>query len=132
MKAFNSGNRKNKIIVRFLKGVGSVSLASPFLDKNGVAKKIGNKLSLKRHGFGCRPLVWKIADFIGDRNIILNSNMKRKIYGITNVKEYLKEVQSMEVSRKVASQWLNDGIKGNRNRYRVYSWVAKNKFKKEA
>ena len=52
MKAFNSGNRKSKLIVRFLKGVGSVSLTSPMLDKNGVAKKIGNKLSLKRHGFG--------------------------------------------------------------------------------
>lgn len=125
MKAFNSGNRKSKLIVRFLKGVGSVSLASPFLDKNGVAKKIGNKLSLKRHGFGCRPLVWKIADFIGDRSITLNSNIKRKIYGITNAKEYLKEVQSMEVSRKVASKLLNDYETGNGNRYKVYCWILR-------
>ncbi|MEE0139781.1 hypothetical protein [Fusobacterium ulcerans] len=125
MKAFNSGNRKSKLIVRFLKGVGSVSLESPFLDKNGVAKKIGNKLSLKRHGFGCRPLVWKIADFIGDRSITLNSNIKRKIYGITNAKEYLKEVQSMDLERKVVSQWLNDIVNGNSNRYKVYCWILR-------
>lgn len=122
MKAYNSGKRKSKLIVRFLKGVGSVSLSSPLLDKNGVAKKKGNELSLKRHGFGCRPLVWKIADFIGDRSIILNSNMKRKIYGITNAKEYLKEVQSMDLERKVVSQWLNDIVNGNSNRYKVYSY----------
>lgn len=103
MKAFNSGNRKSKLIVRFLKGVGSVSLTSPMLD-NGIAKKKGNGMSLKRAGFGCRPLVWKLADFIGDRSITLNSNIKRKIYGITNAKEYLKEVQSMDLERKVVSQ----------------------------
>lgn len=125
MKAFNSRNRKSKLIVRFLKGVGSVSLTSPMLDKNGVAKKIGNKLSLKRHGFGCRPLVWKIADFIGDRSITLNSNIKRKIYGITNAKEYLKEVQSMDLERKVVSQWLNDIVNGNSNRYKVYCWILR-------
>lgn len=124
MKAFNTGNRKSKLIVRFLKGVGSVSLTSPILD-NGVAKKIGNKLSLKRHGFGCRPLVWKIADFIGDRSITLNSNIKRKIYGITNAKEYLKEVQSMDLERKVVSQWLNDIVNGNSNRYKVYCWILR-------
>ncbi|RGY66710.1 hypothetical protein DXA30_02855 [Fusobacterium ulcerans] len=125
MKAFNSGNRKSKLIVRFLKGVGSVSLASPFLDKNGVAKKIGNKLSLKRHGFGCRPLVWKIADFIGNRGIILGTSMKRSPYGISNAQAYLKEVQSMEVSRKVASKWLNDYETGNGNRYKVYCWILR-------
>ena len=125
MKAFNSGNRKNKLIVRFLKGVGSVSLASPLLDKNGVAKKIGNKLSLKRHGFGCRPLVWKVADFIGDRSIILNSNMKRKIYGITNAKEYLKEVQSMDLERKAVSQWLNDIVNGSINKHKVCCWLLR-------
>ena len=125
MKAYNSGKRKSKLIVRFLKGVGSVSLASPLLDKNGVAKKIGNKFSLKRHGFGCRPLVWKVADFIGDRSIILNSNPKRKIYGITNAKEYLKEVQSMDLERKAVSQWLNDIVNGNSNKYKVYCWVKK-------
>lgn len=125
MKAFNSGNRKSKLIVRFLKGVGSVSLASPLLDKNGVVKKIDNELSLKRHGFGCRPLVWKVADFIGDRSIILNSNPKRKIYGITNAKEYLKEVQSMDLERKAVSQWLNDIVNGSINKYKVYCWVKK-------
>lgn len=124
MKAFNSGNRKSKLIVRFLKGVGSISLTSPMLD-NGIAKKKDNGMSLKRAGFGCRPLVWKLADFIGDRSITLNSNIKRKIYGITNAKEYLKEVQSMEVSRKVASKWLNDYETGNGNRYKVYCWVSR-------
>lgn len=125
MKAFNSGNRKSKLIVRFLKGVGSVSLTSPFLDKNGVAKKIGNKLSLKRHGFGCRPLVWKLADFIGNRGIILNISMKRSLYGISNAQAYLKEMQNMEVSRKVASKWLNDIVNGNSNRYKVYCWILR-------
>lgn len=124
MKAFNSGNRKSKLIVRFLKGVGSVSLTSPMLD-NGIAKKKDNGMSLKRHGFGCRPLVWKIADFIGDRSITLNSNIKRKIYGITNAKEYLKEVQSMDLERKVVSQWLNDIVNGNSNRYKVYCWILR-------
>lgn len=124
MKAFNSGNRKSKLIVRFLKGVGSVSLTSPMLD-NGIAKKKGNGMSLKRAGFGCRPLVWKLADFIGDRSITLNSNIKRKIYGITNAKEYLKEVQSMDLERKVVSQWLNDIVNGNSNRYKVYCWVSR-------
>lgn len=126
MKKFNSGNRKSKLIVRFLKGVGSVSLASPLLDENGVAKKIDDELSLKRAGFGCRPLIWKIDDFIGDRSIFLNSNPKRKIYGITNAKEYLKEVQSMDLERKVVSQWLNDIVNGSSNKYKVYCWV-KNK-----
>lgn len=125
MKAFNSRNRKSKLIVRFLKGVGSVSLASPFLDKNGVAKKIGNKLSLKRHGFGCRPLVWKLADFIGNRGIILNISMKRSLYGISNAQAYLKEMQNMEVSRKVASKWLNDYETGSGNRYKVYCWILR-------
>lgn len=124
MKAFNSGNRKSKLIVRFLKGVGSVSLTSPMLD-NGIAKKKGNGMSLKRAGFGCRPLVWKLADFIGDRSITLNSNIKRKIYGITNAKEYLKEVQSMDLERKVVSQWLNDIVNGNSNRYKVYCWILR-------
>ncbi|WP_306583743.1 hypothetical protein [Fusobacterium ulcerans] len=124
MKAFNSGNRKSKLIVSFLKGVGSVSLTSPMLD-NGIAKKKGNGMSLKRAGFGCRPLVWKLADFIGDRSITLNSNIKRKIYGITNAKEYLKEVQSMDLERKVVSQWLNDIVNGNSNRYKVYCWILR-------
>ncbi|WP_338948081.1 hypothetical protein [Fusobacterium varium] len=124
MKAFNSGNRKNKLIVRFLKGVGSVSLSRLGLD-NGIAKKKGNKMSLKRGGFGCRPLIWKVADFISNRSIILNSNMKRKIYGITNAKEYLKEVQSMDLERKVVSQWLNDIVNGNSNRYKVYCWLLR-------
>lgn len=124
MKAFNSGNNKSKLIVRFLKGVGSVSLTSPMLD-NGIAKKKDNGISLKRAGFGCRPLVWKIADFIGDRSITLNSNIKRKIYGITNAKEYLKEVQSMDLERKVVSQWLNDIVNGNSNRYKVYCWILR-------
>ena len=124
MKAFNSRNRKSKLIIRFLKGVGSVSLTSPMLD-NGIAKKKGNGMSLKRAGFGCRPLVWKLADFIGDRSITLNSNIKRKIYGITNAKEYLKEVQSMDLERKVVSQWLNDIVNGNSNRYKVYCWILR-------
>ena len=124
MKAFNSGNRKNKLIVRFLKGVGSVSLTSPMLD-NGIAKKKCNGMSLKRAGFGCRPLVWKLADFIGNRGIILNISMKRSPYGISNAQAYLKEVQSMEVSRKVASKWLNDYETGNGNRYKVYCWVSR-------
>ena len=124
MKAFNSGNRKNKLIVRFLKGVGSVSLTSPMLD-NGIAKKKGNGMSFKRAGFGCRPLVWKLADFIGNRGIILNISMKRSPYGISNAQAYLKEVQSMEVSRKVASKWLNDYETGNGNRYKVYCWVSR-------
>lgn len=124
MKAFNSRNRKSKLIVRFLKGVGSVSLTSPILD-NGIAKKIGNKLSLKRHGFGCRPLVWKLADFIGNRGIILNISMKRSPYGISNAQAYLKEMQSMEVSRKVASKWLNDYETGSGNRYKVYCWILR-------
>lgn len=127
MKAFNSGNRKSKLIVRFLKGVGSISLTSPILD-NGIAKKIGNKLSLKRAGFGCRPLVWKLADFIGNRGIILDGSMKRSPYGISNAQAYLKEVQSMEVSRKTASKWLNDYETGNSNKYKVYCWISgKNK-----
>lgn len=125
MKAFNSGNRKNKLIVRFLKGVGSVSLTSPMLD-NGIAKKKGNKLSLKRHGFGCRPLVWKIADFIGNRGIILKVGMKRSPYGITNAQEYVREVLNLNLTRKQTSEWLNDYETGNSNRYRVYSWVQKN------
>ena len=125
MKAFNSGNRKSKLIVRFLKGVGSVSLTSPMLDKNGVAKKKDNRMSLKRAGFGCRPLVWKLADFIGNRGIILNISMKRSPYGISNAQAYLKEVQSMEVSRKVASKWLNDYETGNGNRYKVYCWILR-------
>lgn len=124
MKAFNSGNKKNKQINRFLKGIGSVSLTSPMLD-NGIAKKKGNGMSMKNAGFGCRPLVWKIADFIGDRSITLNSNIKRKIYGITNAKEYLKEVQSMDLERKVVSQWLNDIVNGNSNRYKVYCWILR-------
>lgn len=124
MKAFNSGNRKSKLIVRFLKGVGSVSLTSPMLD-NGIAKKKGNGMSLKRAGFGCRPLVWKLADFIGNRGIILNISMKRSPYGISNAQAYLKEMQSMEVSRKVASKWLNDYETGNGNRYKVYCWVSR-------
>lgn len=119
MKAFNSRNRKSKLIVRFLKGVGSVSLTSPMLD-NGIAKKKDNGMSLKRAGFGCRPLVWKLADFIGNRGIILNISMKRSPYGISNAQAYLKEMQSMEVSRKVASKWLNDIVNGNSNRYKVY------------
>ncbi|MEE0137637.1 hypothetical protein [Fusobacterium ulcerans] len=124
MKAFNSGNRKSKLIVRFLKGVGSVSLTSPMLD-NGIAKKKDNGMSLKRAGFGCRPLVWKLADFIGNRGIILNISMKRSPYGISNAQAYLKEMQSMEVSRKVASKWLNDYETGNGNRYKVYCWVSR-------
>lgn len=124
MKAFNSGNRKSKLIVRFLKGVGSVSLTSPMLD-NGIAKKKGNGMSLKRAGFGCRPLVWKLADFIGNRGIILNISMKRSPYGISNAQAYLKEMQSMEVSRKVASKWLNDYETGSGNRYKVYCWVSR-------
>lgn len=124
MKAFNSRNRKSKLIVRFLKGVGSVSLTSPMLD-NGIAKKKDNGMSLKRAGFGCRPLVWKLADFIGNRGIILNISMKRSPYGISNAQAYLKEVQSMEVSRKVASKWLNDYETGNGNRYKVYCWVSR-------
>ena len=124
MKAFNSGNRKSKLIVRFLKDVGSVSLTSPMLD-NGIAKKKDNGMSLKRAGFGCRPLVWKLADFIGNRGIILNISMKRSPYGISNAQAYLKEMQSMEVSRKVASKWLNDYETGNGNRYKVYCWVSR-------
>lgn len=124
MKAFNSGNRKSKLIVRFLKGVGSVSLTSPMLD-NGIAKKKDNGMSLKRAGFGCRPLVWKLAVFIGNRGIILNISMKRSPYGISNAQAYLKEMQSMEVSRKVASKWLNDYETGNGNRYKVYCWVSR-------
>jgi hypothetical protein len=124
MKAFNSRNRKSKLIVRFLKGVGSVSLTSPMLD-NGIAKKKDNGMSLKRAGFGCRPLVWKLADFIGNRGIILNISMKRSPYGISNAQAYLKEMQSMEVSRKVASKWLNDYETGNGNRYKVYCWVSR-------
>lgn len=124
MKAFNSGNNKSKLIVRFLKGVGSVSLTSPMLD-NGIAKKKDNGISLKRAGFGCRPLVWKLADFIGNRGIILNAGMKRSPYGISNAQAYLKEMQSMEVSRKVASKWLNDYETGNGNRYKVYCWVSR-------
>ena len=124
MKSFNSGNRKSKLIVRFLKGVGSVSLTSPMLD-NGIAKKKDNGMSLKRAGFGCRPLVWKLADFIGNRGIILNIGMKRSPYGISNAQAYLKEMQSMEVSRKVASKWLNDYETGNGNRYKVYCWVSR-------
>lgn len=124
MKAFNSGNRKSKLIVRFLKGVGSISLTSPMLD-NGIAKKKDNGMSLKRAGFGCRPLVWKLADFIGNRGIILNVGMKRSPYGITNAQEYLKEVQSMEVSRKVASKWLNYIENASSNRYKVYCWCSK-------
>lgn len=124
MKAFNSRNRKSKLIVRFLKGVGSVSLTSPMLD-NGIAKKKGNGMSLKRAGFGCRPLVWKLADFIGNRGIILNISMKRSPYGISNAQAYLKEMQSMEVSRKVASKWLNDYETGSGNRYKVYCWVSR-------
>lgn len=124
MKAFNSGNRKSKLIVRFLKGVGSVSLTSPILD-NGISKKKDNRMSLKRAGFGCRPLVWKLADFIGNRGIILNISMKRSPYGISNAQAYLKEVQSMEVSRKVASKWLNDYETGSGNRYKVYCWVSR-------
>lgn len=124
MKAFNSGNNKSKLIVRFLKGVGSVSLTSPILD-NGIAKKKDNGMSLKRAGFGCRPLVWKLADFIGNRGIILNISMKRSPYGISNAQAYLKEMQSMEVSRKVASKWLNDYETGSGNRYKVYCWVSR-------
>lgn len=124
MKAFNSGNRKNKLIVRFLKGVGSVSLTSPILD-NGIAKKKDNGMSLKRAGFGCRPLVWKLADFLGNKGIILNISMKRSPYGISNAQAYLKEVQSMEVSRKTASKWLNDYETGNGNRYKVYCWILR-------
>lgn len=124
MKAFNSRNRKSKLIVRFLKGVGSVSLTSPMLD-NGIAKKKDNGMSLKRAGFGCRPLVWKLADFIGNRGIILNISMKRSPYGISNAQAYLKEMQSMEVSRKVASKWLNDYETGSGNRYKVYCWVSR-------
>lgn len=124
MKSFNSGNRKSKLIVRFLKGVGSVSLTSPILD-SGIAKKKDNGMSLKRAGFGCRPLVWKLADFIGNRGIILNIGMKRSPYGISNAQAYLKEMQSMEVSRKVASKWLNDYETGNGNRYKVYCWVSR-------
>ena len=124
MKAFNSRNRKSKLIVRFLKGVGSVSSTSPMLD-NGIAKKKDNGMSLKRAGFGCRPLVWKLADFIGNRGIILNISMKRSPYGISNAQAYLKEMQSMEVSRKVASKWLNDYETGNGNRYKVYCWVSR-------
>lgn len=124
MKAFNSGNKKSKLIVRFLKGVGSISLTSPMLD-NGIAKKKGNGMSLKRAGFGCRPLVWKLADFLGDKGIILNISMKRSPYGISNAQAYLKEVQSMEVSRKTASKWLNDYETGNGNRYKVYCWVSR-------
>jgi len=124
MKAFNSRNRKSKLIVRFLKDVGSVSLTSPMLD-NGIAKKKDNGMSLKRAGFGCRPLVWKLADFIGNRGIILNISMKRSPYGISNAQAYLKEMQSMEVSRKVASKWLNDYETGNGNRYKVYCWVSR-------
>lgn len=124
MKAFNSGNRKSKLIVRFLKGVGSVSLTSSILD-NGIAKKKGNGMSLKRAGFGCRPLVWKLADFIGNRGIILDISMKRSPYGISNAQAYLKEVQSMEVSRKTASKWLNDYETGNGNRHKVYCWVSR-------
>lgn len=125
MKAFNSGNRKNKLIVRFLKGVGSVSLTSPMLD-NGIAKKKGNGMSLKRAGFGCRPLVWKIAGFLGNRGIILNVGMKRSPYGITNAQEYVKEVLNLDFTRKQTSEWLNDYETGNSNRYRVYNWVKKN------
>lgn len=125
MKAFNSGNRKSKLIVRFLKGVGSVSLSSHMLLDNGIAKKKGNGMSLKRAGLGCRPLVWKLADFLGNKGIILNISMKRSPYGISNAQAYLNEVQSMEVSRKVASKWLNDYETGNDNRYKVYRWVSR-------
>lgn len=46
-------------------------MSSPMLD-NGIAKKKGNGMSLKR------------ADFIGNRGIILNVGMKRSPYGISN------------------------------------------------
>lgn len=131
MKAYNAGNKKGKDIKRFLKGVGSLSLSSDFVEA-GIAKKKNAGMSLKKDGLCCRPLVWKLADVIGNIGIILSADMRRSPIGITNARVYLKEVQSMEVSRKVASQWLNDGIEGNGNRYRVYRWVEKNKFKKEA
>lgn len=99
-------------------------MTSPILD-NGIAKKKDNRMSLKRAGFGCRPLVWKLADFIGNRGIILGTSMKRSPYGISNAQAYLKEVQSMEVSRKVASKWLNDYETGNGNRYKVYCWILR-------
>ncbi|WP_373079156.1 hypothetical protein [Fusobacterium varium] len=125
MKAFNSGNKKNKQINRFLKGIGSVSLTSPMLD-NGIAKKKGSGMSMKNAGFGCRPLVWKLADFIGNRGIILKVGMKRSPYGITNAQEYVREVLNLNLTRKQTSEWLNDYETGNSNRYRVYSWVQKN------
>lgn len=125
MKAFNSGNKKSKLIVRFLKGVGSISLTSPILD-DGIAKKKGNGISLKRAGFGGRPLVWKLADWLNNRSIILSVDMKRSPMGITNAQKYVKEVLNLDFTRKQTSEWLNDYETGNSNRYRVYSWVQKN------
>lgn len=119
MKAYNSGKRKSKLIVRFLKGVGSVSLASPLLDKNGVAKKKGNELSLKRAGFGCRPLVWKVADWLENTSIILKTGKKRRtILGISNAQFYLLETTGKTYSRKQVSEWLKSSV----NKYKVYSY----------
>lgn len=119
MKAYNSGKRKSKLIVRFLKGVGSVSLASPLLDKNGVAKKKGNELSLKRAGFGCRPLVWKVANWLENASIILKTGKKRRtILGISNAQFYLLETTGKTYSRKQVSEWLKSSV----NKYKVYSY----------
>lgn len=125
MRAYNAGNKRNKRINRFLKGIGSLSLSSRILE-GGVVKKKGNTITLKNGGFGCRPLVWRLADVLNNRSIILSANPKRNPYGISNAKDYLKEVKSMDVNRKVASKWLNDYETGSNNRYKVYCWV-KNK-----
>lgn len=122
MRAYNAGNKRNKRINKFLKGIGSISLNSRIL-KDGVVKKRGNELKSKLCGFGARPLVWKLADVLNNRGIILSANLKRNPYGISNAQEYLREVKSMDVSRKTASKWLNDYETGSNNRYKVYCWV---------
>lgn len=77
MRAYNSGKRKTKLILRFLKGNLSISLTNGTILKNGVAKKKDNKVSLKKAGFGCRPLIWRLSDWLENASVTLKTGKKK-------------------------------------------------------
>ena len=124
MKAFNSRNRKSKLIVRFLKGDLRLSFVL-FEEYHSTIKKSENVFRIRKASFGGRPTIYALNNWLEPKDvnvpkIRLKKTFRRRVYGISNADNYL-QAQGITMNRKGISDWLKDP----NNKYEVYKWVVR-------
>lgn len=124
MKAFNSGNKKSKLIVRFLKG--DLRLSFVLLEEYySTINKSENIFKIRKASFGGRPTIYALNNWLEPKDvnvpkISLKKPFRRRVYSISNAGDYL-ETQGITMNRKEISDWLKDP----NNKYEVYKWVVR-------